>query len=440
MLQLQPDAEQRVLQLTAEARSREAMFEYLRRLAAAADRRSAPGEPPGAARRPAAADPVRAAGHSESRHEGATEPPAAPTRHRRGAGHRRAARLCRLLGLRGQPLAEEVEAQRNALERLQNRALYQPASIGREDRREADLRPLLRAFPTHGQTGRRSRAHPPPRRVRRALTSRRGNTAWSAARRAFGPIASTCRCAARIRSCANSSARCLTTCRSPRWKRCASSASAPPTPSSKPRYGSPCTCVLPRREAMKRFSARIAHVCFSLLLAACASTPQPSDEAQRLFARAAARKPSPSCKSAQGQSRQPGRARGVLPAARAALGAVAGASRGAAQRRPVRRRGRRSTGASRKHDPGNVRAAAGLAQMEIDRRHRAVVAAAEQLVRAGKYREAQDLLRPGAHREPSAARCAAPAARDGRKARQAGAGLGRAAPASPSRCRSSCAT
>jgi Tfp pilus assembly protein PilN len=35
ILQLQPDAHQRVLKLTAEARSQEAMFQYLRRLAAA---------------------------------------------------------------------------------------------------------------------------------------------------------------------------------------------------------------------------------------------------------------------------------------------------------------------------------------------------------------------------------------------------------------------
>jgi hypothetical protein len=35
ILQLQPDAHQRVLKLTAEARSREAMFQYLRRLGAA---------------------------------------------------------------------------------------------------------------------------------------------------------------------------------------------------------------------------------------------------------------------------------------------------------------------------------------------------------------------------------------------------------------------
>ena len=35
ILQLQPDAEQRLLRLTAEARDREAMFEYLRRLSGA---------------------------------------------------------------------------------------------------------------------------------------------------------------------------------------------------------------------------------------------------------------------------------------------------------------------------------------------------------------------------------------------------------------------
>src|SRR4051812_36776265 len=46
------------------------------------------------------------------------------------------------------------------------------------------------------------------------------------------------------------------------------------------------------------------------------------------------------------------------------------------------------------HDPANARAAAGVAQISADRRHRAVVAASEQLFKAGKYREAQDLLRP----------------------------------------------
>jgi general secretion pathway protein D len=46
------------------------------------------------------------------------------------------------------------------------------------------------------------------------------------------------------------------------------------------------------------------------------------------------------------------------------------------------------------HDGANPRAAAGLAQIEADRRHRAIVASVEQLVRSGKYREAQDALRP----------------------------------------------
>src|SRR4051812_9481906 len=46
------------------------------------------------------------------------------------------------------------------------------------------------------------------------------------------------------------------------------------------------------------------------------------------------------------------------------------------------------------HDRGNSRAQAGLAQIEVDRRHRAAVVEADQLAKAGKYREAQDVLRP----------------------------------------------
>src|SRR5690349_6497823 len=46
------------------------------------------------------------------------------------------------------------------------------------------------------------------------------------------------------------------------------------------------------------------------------------------------------------------------------------------------------------HDRGNPRAQAGLAALEVDRRHRAAVAEADQLMKAGKYREAQDVLRP----------------------------------------------
>jgi len=48
----------------------------------------------------------------------------------------------------------------------------------------------------------------------------------------------------------------------------------------------------------------------------------------------------------------------------------------------------------RVHDPANSRAEGGLAQIEADRRHAAAVVSADQLVRAGRFREAQDMLRP----------------------------------------------
>jgi general secretion pathway protein D len=53
------------------------------------------------------------------------------------------------------------------------------------------------------------------------------------------------------------------------------------------------------------------------------------------------------------------------------------------------------------HDPANSRAANGLAQIDTDRRHRGLVVAADQLVKASKYREAQDVLRPVLTENPS---------------------------------------
>ena len=47
-----------------------------------------------------------------------------------------------------------------------------------------------------------------------------------------------------------------------------------------------------------------------------------------------------------------------------------------------------------KYDAQNARASTGLAQLEADRRHISIVAAVEKLVKAEKYREAQDELRP----------------------------------------------
>ena len=47
-----------------------------------------------------------------------------------------------------------------------------------------------------------------------------------------------------------------------------------------------------------------------------------------------------------------------------------------------------------KYDPSNARATQGLAQTEIDRRHRALVAEADKLVKAERYRDARDVLAP----------------------------------------------
>ena len=47
-----------------------------------------------------------------------------------------------------------------------------------------------------------------------------------------------------------------------------------------------------------------------------------------------------------------------------------------------------------KHDTANPRARAGLAQIETDKRHRSAIAAAGKLLKAEKFHDAQDLLRP----------------------------------------------
>jgi len=49
---------------------------------------------------------------------------------------------------------------------------------------------------------------------------------------------------------------------------------------------------------------------------------------------------------------------------------------------------------ARKYDPQSARAAAGLQLVEADRRHRETIAAAAELFKAGRLREAQDTLRP----------------------------------------------
>jgi general secretion pathway protein D len=47
-----------------------------------------------------------------------------------------------------------------------------------------------------------------------------------------------------------------------------------------------------------------------------------------------------------------------------------------------------------RHDPGNERAAAGLAAITVDRRHEAVLSEVDKLLKAERYAEAQEALRP----------------------------------------------
>ena len=54
-----------------------------------------------------------------------------------------------------------------------------------------------------------------------------------------------------------------------------------------------------------------------------------------------------------------------------------------------------------KYDPANSRAKLGLAQIETDSRHRVLIADAEKLVKAERYREAQDILAPVFAENPS---------------------------------------
>jgi general secretion pathway protein D len=54
-----------------------------------------------------------------------------------------------------------------------------------------------------------------------------------------------------------------------------------------------------------------------------------------------------------------------------------------------------------KYDPGNARATQGLAQTGVDRRHRALVAEADRLFKAERYRDAQDALATVLSENPS---------------------------------------
>ena len=145
---------------------------------------------------------------------------------------------------------------------------------------------------------------------------------------------------------------------------------------------------------MNCFRTRIAVVCVCLVLAACAAPRGPYDDARKLFEQGRGEEALALLQKAHKDNPADHEPRGEYFRLRDLLSAQwlaqAEALRSAGQFEAAENLYRRIQA----HDPANPRAAAGLAQADADRRHRAVVVAAEQLFRAGKYREAQDVLRP----------------------------------------------
>ena len=131
-----------------------------------------------------------------------------------------------------------------------------------------------------------------------------------------------------------------------------------------------------------------------LVLAACATNPDALDEARKRYQEGRGEEALALLQQAAQKDPADARLRGEYFRLRDML-----AAQWLAQAEVMRQSGHYEPAETlyrrvQQHDPASARAAAGLAQLEADRRHRALVATAEQLVRGGKYREAQDLLRP----------------------------------------------
>ena len=138
-------------------------------------------------------------------------------------------------------------------------------------------------------------------------------------------------------------------------------------------------------------NARVALCC--LLLAACAALTTPVDEARKRFAEGRGEEALALLQQAARESNDAA-ARGEYFRLRDLL-----VAQWLAQAEALRAAGQLDAAESllrrvQAHDAGNARAANGLQQLATDRRDRGVVAAADQLVKGGKFREARDLLRP----------------------------------------------
>jgi general secretion pathway protein D len=131
-----------------------------------------------------------------------------------------------------------------------------------------------------------------------------------------------------------------------------------------------------------------------LALAACATTPTPIDEARKQFDKGRGEQALAVLEQAARDNPSDHAVRAEYFRIRALVAAQwlaqAETLRAAAQLDNAETLYRRVL----QHDPGNARATAGLEQLAADRRHRELVAAAEKLAKAQRYREAADELRP----------------------------------------------
>jgi general secretion pathway protein D len=139
-------------------------------------------------------------------------------------------------------------------------------------------------------------------------------------------------------------------------------------------------------------NARIAVCC--LLLAACASLPPPVEEARKRFGEGRGEEALALLQQAARENPNDATVRGEYFRLRDLL-----VAQWIAQAEVLRAAGQFDAAETllrrvQAHDAGNARAASGLDQLATDRRDREVIAAAEQLAKSGKLREAQDLLRP----------------------------------------------
>src|SRR5882762_5581463 len=180
-----------------------------------------------------------------------------------------------------------------------------------------------------------------------------------------------------MRRCAASWLRSCARCRPPRSKDCASSAARPPRPSSTRSFASPCTCVQVWKTRKGR-DPMSAMRCMLLIfaLAACA-TPGPVDEARRHYAEGRG-------EEALALLEQTMKARPADHAVRGEYFRLRDVVVGQwlAQADSLRSSGQFEMAEAlyervRKYDAANARAAAGLAQIEADRRPRTTVRAAK---------------------------------------------------------------